>query len=96
MYNGYKFFVKNSVWIFTLPSFSFLNTEIPHTSDTKYSITNLYNDGEQLLVETLIEIISDPFNKIKGSQHGPKIVSSAECMLQNIEDYVMWKCFTSY
>jgi hypothetical protein len=49
----------------------------------EYSLANLYNDGGQLFEETLKEIKTDPFNKIKGSRYGPQLVSIAEHLLQN-------------
>lgn len=41
------------------------------------------NDRESLLEETMKDIIADPFNKIKGSQHGTQLISVAERFLKN-------------
>ena len=35
------------------------------------------------LLDTLDKLISDPFNKIQGSEHGKRIISLAECLLKN-------------
>lgn len=50
---------------------------------SNYSLTNLYKDGEKILEETLNQIKTDPFNEIKGSQHGPQLVSIAKSLLKN-------------
>ena len=58
-------------------------TEVPTT--TEYTKTNLYRDSEGLFVETLNEIISDPFNKIKHSEHAsnfPSLASNSEFILE--------------
>ena len=55
-------------------------TEVPTT--TEYTKTNLYRDSEGLFVETLNEIISDPFNKIKHSEHALNLLSCAQSVLQ--------------
>ena len=44
--------------------------------------TNLYQDGEGLFVDTLQEMISDPFNKINYSEHASNLLSCAQRVLQ--------------
>ncbi len=56
---------------------------ISENHGANYSLDNLYNDGGRLFEETVKDVKTDPFNKIKGSQHGPQLISLAECLLQN-------------
>ncbi|CAB3994727.1 Hypothetical predicted protein [Paramuricea clavata] len=58
-------------------------SDISENRGANYSLADLYNDGERLFEETVKEIEADPFNKIKGSRHGPQLVSIAELLLQN-------------
>ena len=50
---------------------------------SNYILTNLYGDGTQILRETLSQIQTDPFNEIKGSQHGQELILIAESLLKN-------------
>ena len=59
------------------------NQEENHGTSTKYTLINLCTDGEQLVKETMNDIINDPFNKIKGSLNGPRLIGIAECFMKN-------------
>ena len=48
-----------------------------------YTIADLYKNGPQILEETISQIQTDPLNKIKGSQHGPQLISIANSLLKN-------------
>ena len=50
---------------------------------SKYSISKLNVDGDQLLKDTINDIITDPFNLIGGSQYGPQLILIAKCFLKN-------------
>ena len=49
---------------------------------TEYTKTDLHRDSEGLFVETLKDMISDPFNKIKHSDHASNLLSCAQIVLQ--------------
>lgn len=54
-----------------------------HGTHIKYSLSKLCTGGEQLVEETMNDIINDPFNKINGSLNGPRLIGIAECFLKN-------------
>ena len=59
------------------------NQEENRGTSTKYTLMNPCTGGEQLVEETMTDIINDPFNKIKGSLNGPRLISIAECFMKN-------------
>ncbi len=70
-------FINN---IYNYSSFLFLCRILPSGDKTP---TRLYENTEKLMLNTLDKMISDPFNKIQGSEHGKRIISLADWLLKN-------------